>query len=159
MAVDENEKAKKYLDSAHEVARRLRSRRMAFNIQAQLCDYYLKVRDYGQYKDTMKQLRTTVKASLTAPQEGVLDLLSGRCYLQTGKASKARALFRRSLKIFQDLGEQLNAGKVYYYRAILEQGKGDAQKAQKHITKAIKIFELNGACAWRDKARTVLESL
>lgn len=159
MAVNETEKAKQYMDSAYEIARRLQSKRMLFGVQTQLCDYYLTVRDYDQYKDTIKHLRVTVKDSSSAPKEGILDLLSGRYYVQTSRASKARALLNRSLKIFQDLGEQSNVGEVYYYRAILERDKGDVQKAQKHITKAIDIFESTGARAWNDRARTLHESL
>lgn len=159
MMANETERAKQYMDSAYEIASRLQSKRMLFNVQTQQCDYYLTVHDYDLYKDTMQQLRAAVKTPLTAPQEGILNLLSGRYYLQVGKASKARTLLGRALKVFQDLGEQPNIGEVHYYRGMLERKKGDSQKAKKSIKKSIEIFESIGAKVWSDKAHKALENI
>ena len=159
MAVDETDRAKQYMESAYKIASHLCSRRMRFSIQTLLCDYYLTVRDYDTYKQTMQQLRQTAKTPVTTPEEATLNLLSGRYNLQTGKASKARTLLGRSLKVFKELGEQQKTGEIHYYRAILEHKKGDSQKAKKSIKRALEIFNAIGAHAWSDKARKVLNGM
>ncbi len=159
MVVNETERAKQYIDSAHEIASRLQSKRMLFHVQTQLCDYYLTVHEYDLYKDTMQQLRATVKTPLTAPKEGIINLLSGRYYLQVGKASKARTMLGRALKVFRDLGEQLNIGEVHYYRGMLEHKKGDLRKAKRNFEKALSIFDSIGAKAWSEKGHKALDNI
>ncbi len=159
MAVDEMDRAKQYMESAYKIASRLCSRRMRFSIQTLLCDYYLTVRDYDNYKQTMQQLRQTTKTPVTTPEEATLNLLSGRYNLQTGKASKARTLLGRSLKVFKELGEQQKTGEVHYYRALLEHKKGDSQKAKKSIKRALEIFNAIGAHAWSDKVGKALNDM
>ncbi len=146
---NEIEKAKDIIDQLSSVAEQSKDlQRQLFQL---LCDFYLEVKDFANFKTTIKKFQDLLSKVASKPLEGCVTLLLGRFCSQTGDFASAEKHLQQALEIFQKLDEKLNIGKSFYYMGFMESKRNKENEAKEYFDKALRVFKTIGAKGWEKK--------
>jgi diguanylate cyclase (GGDEF)-like protein len=149
--------AKEYIDKAYNQAKSLNSQRMLRDACTLLCEFYLEQKKIDKFEETIQKVHEIPETLRPKKFEGDRNLLMTRYYIEVEDLTKADKHAKKALAIFQDMGDRLSTGIVYYYMGMCELRKGTKTTPTKHLGKAAKLFTAVGAKGWRAKVNKILK--
>jgi tetratricopeptide (TPR) repeat protein len=156
LMLNQMKRAKNFIDKAYGMAGD--SKDMLKNALFHLGDFCLEEKNFKKFKKIMSVLHDLLKDTKSKRSEANVNLFLGRYYTQTKYFEKANKHLKKALKVFREIGERLNIGKVYYYMGMMELAMRKRAVYRKYFGKSLGIFDSLGAKGWKEKVEKALEN-
>ncbi|MGB3480214.1 MAG: tetratricopeptide repeat protein, partial [bacterium] len=151
-------KAKSYIDKAYEMARESDSKNMLRDVLISQCGFCLETKKLTEFKKPARRLQSLLRKMKSRRFEGIINLLLGRYYTETGDLESAKKHLTKSLRISKDIGERLTVGRTYYYLGMMGLAIGEKAIYRGYFKKALEIFDSLGAKGWKEKVEKALSN-
>ncbi len=159
LTMNDFKKAKPIIDKVYNKAQELNLKRSLTDALSLSCDCSLAQGHIKQFETTMKMLEGLSKEARSKKFEGEYNLLYGRYYTALEEFEKATTYLRQAFKVFDEIGERLNIGIVYYYEGIMELQGGKKSVAQERFKKSLEIFTALNAKGWQARVDKALKEI
>jgi tetratricopeptide (TPR) repeat protein len=144
--------AEKYLKEGEKIVRKIGSKEILRRIYSSFSELEIN-------KNNKKKAEEYGEKAFNLALELNFKLGEAEAFVLLGRIDrkKAEKKFKEAIKIFEDLGNQFELGKSYYYYGEFLMNKGEIKKATEYIEKAENIFEKISAKGWIKRVEELWE--
>ncbi|GAG98842.1 unnamed protein product, partial [marine sediment metagenome] len=159
LVMDRCKEAKGFLDKAYNKAECSHANQMLVEVLPVLCDFLLKEKNFKRFETTAKTFRDLSKKLKSKKFGATINLLMGRYYTEIKDFKKAHRYLNKALEIFDEIGERLNVGVVYYYMGMLKLADDKKLVYRKLLDGSLEIFSSLGTHGWKKKVEKALKDI
>jgi diguanylate cyclase (GGDEF)-like protein len=156
LALNQKKKAEGMINKAYEIAKDIDAKRILSNTLIALCDLHLENGELEKFKKSMDELKALQEILKSKGTRGQIETLSGRYCIKTKDSEKMNDCLDEALHIFEGLGDNLNIGKVYYYKGIGALAIHSKSICHNKLSKSLEIFDSLGANGWKKRTEKAL---